>query len=164
MLNDKWIGEGIVRLLGRDGRAFVQGAVNQDVGTAGILPRISEKCRMQNEHSAPRRNQKGLASWLAQSRRERRGKQTQWRRAFHRKQRRTKKNSISSYLCALCVPLRQILLVAAGRAGFLEFFRGCLMRSILRPLGKLAGVRSRLPELTGGASFTACLHAQFSRH
>jgi hypothetical protein len=60
--------------------------------------------------------------------------------------------------------LRQILLVAAGRAGFLAFFRGCLMRSILRPLGKLAGVRSRLPELTGGASFTACLHAQFSRH
>jgi hypothetical protein len=38
MPNDKWIGEGIVRLLGHDGRAFVQGADNQDVETAGILP------------------------------------------------------------------------------------------------------------------------------
>jgi hypothetical protein len=40
MLNDKWTGEGIVRLLGRDGSVFVQGAVNQVVETARILPRI----------------------------------------------------------------------------------------------------------------------------
>ena len=37
MLNDKWrdgVGEGIVRLLGRDGNALVQGAVNQGVEEA----------------------------------------------------------------------------------------------------------------------------------
>jgi hypothetical protein len=132
MLNDKWIGEGIVRLLGRDGRALVQGAVNQDVGTAGILPRISEKCRMQNEHSAPRRNQKGLASWLAQSRGERRGKQTQWRPAFHRKQRRTicreeaHKAHNQKTLCA-----------------FFAFSRLFKCVQSCGPLGKLAGFLSR---------------------
>jgi len=45
MLNDKWIGEKIVRLLGRDGSVFVQGAVNQDVETARILPWISQSSR-----------------------------------------------------------------------------------------------------------------------
>jgi pimeloyl-ACP methyl ester carboxylesterase len=43
MLNDKWIGEGMVRLLGRDGSVYAQGAVNQGVGTAGILPRIFQR-------------------------------------------------------------------------------------------------------------------------
>jgi hypothetical protein len=58
MLNDKWIGEGIVRLLGRDGSVFVQGAVNQDVETARILPRISHKAH----------NQKTLCAFFAFSR------------------------------------------------------------------------------------------------
>jgi hypothetical protein len=38
MPNDKRIDGGIVRLLGRDGIAFMQGAVDQDVATAWILP------------------------------------------------------------------------------------------------------------------------------
>ena len=73
MLNDKWIGEGMVRLLGRDGSVFVQGAVNQDVETGRILPRISEKCRMKTARPAAIKANGRWAMEVGQGRRDVRG-------------------------------------------------------------------------------------------